>query len=105
MYILEKWYVIQMLCMGYIFRLVYPSPFFGSVYFYGLTLVFLQKFHQFVAVDPDLVVTFFLGFVKNQLQTEVEVGFFYVVGVLFGAVAGAPHISDDITGLDSAAFF
>ena len=41
MYILERWRVIQMLRRGNIFRLVYPSPFFGSVYFYGLTLVLL----------------------------------------------------------------
>ena len=105
MYILEKWHVIQMLCIGNIFRLVYPPPFFGSIYFYGLTLVLLQKFYQFVAVDPDLVVTFFLGFIKNQLQTEVEVGFFNVVGVFFGAVAGAAHIADNVSGLDETAFF
>ena len=38
-------------------------------------------------------------------QAEVKVGLFDIVGIFFGTVAGAPHISDDITGLDSAAFF
>ena len=38
----------------------YPPPFFGALYFYSFTLVPAQEFDQFVAVDPDLMVTFFL---------------------------------------------
>ena len=48
------------LCSGNIFRLIYPPPFFGALYFYSFTLVPAQEFDQFVAVDPDLMVTFFL---------------------------------------------
>ena len=90
---------------GNILRLVYPRPFFGAVYFYSFALVLSQKFYQFVAVDPDLMVTFFLGFVKDQFQAEVEVGLFNIVGVFFGTVAGTAHIADDIPGLDETAFF
>ena len=37
-----------------------PPPFFGALYFYSFTQVPAQELYQFVAVDPDLMVTFFL---------------------------------------------
>mgnify|MGYP007112488370 CR=1 FL=1 len=106
MYILEKWRVIQMLRRGMIFRLVYPLSILGSCpTFYGSHTGSFAEILQFVAVDPDLVVTFFLGFVKDQFQAKVKMGLFNVVGVFFGAVTGAAHIANDISGLNEASFF
>ena len=63
-----------------------------------------EKSGQFVAADPYLVIPFPLGFVKNQLQAEVQMILINVIRILFRAVAGSAYISDDIPCLHHRSF-
>ncbi len=65
----------------------------------------LQKLDKLVAVDPDFIVSLFLGFVEDELETEMQMWLVDVVGIFCTAVAGAARmITDHITGLDDASF-
>ena len=59
-----------------------------------------QKPDNFIDVDPDLTVAFLLAFIKNQLHAEMEVDDFNVVGVFPVGISGAPHETDQVTGID-----
>ena len=88
-----------------IFHFINTRPFFGAFFLDGLGAVYRQKTDQFIAVNPDFVVSFFLGFVKNELQSEMQMRFSDVVGVFSAAVAGVSEITDHVSGGDEAALF
>ena len=77
-------------------------PFFCLIVPYRLTAVSVQKTDELVAVDPDFSVSFFLGFVKNKLNTKMQMGSIDIVGIFFRAVSGPSHVSDDVSGRDHA---
>ena len=89
---------------GRIFHLEMPEPFFGFGVFFRKGPVFVQEARQRIAVDPDFIVPFFLGFVKNKLQSPVEVDGLDVVDIFLLAVAGVAHIADHVSGCHHAAF-
>ena len=65
----------EIFLFGRIPDLIGPLPFFCPLHLVHLRPVQGEKFHQLVAVDPDLPISFLLGLVKNELDAEVEVGF------------------------------
>jgi len=83
---------------GRVRHLVNPEPLFGLLILFGQRAVSGKKTGECVAVDPDLVVSFLLGLVKDQLEAEMEMDGFDVVGVFHGAVARMPHIADHVSG-------
>ena len=88
-----------------ILHLVNAGPFLGAVHFDGFTAVNTQKLDNLIAVDPDFAVSLFLGFIKNQLYSEMQVGFINIICIFRSAVTGPSKISNDISGGDDAAFF
>ena len=72
------------------------------LHLHRLAAVHGQEFDQLVAADPNFVVSVLLGLVEDQLQTEVQVGFVDVVGVLRAAVSGASQVADHVAGLHVA---
>ena len=62
-----------------------------------------QKLCEGVKIDPDLIRTILCFFIENQLHAEMKVGCINIVGVLFQAVAGLPHIPDYLAGCDGLA--
>ena len=88
-----------------ILHLINACPLLGALFLDRFRAVHGEKTDQLIAVNPDFVVSFFLGFVKNELQSEMQVRFNDVVGVFSGAVTGVPEITDHIPGGDEAAFF
>lgn len=58
---------------------------------------------QRIDVDPDLIVSLLLGFVKDQLQPPVQMRHFNIIHILLRAVAGVPHVADDVSRRDGAA--
>ena len=81
-----------------------PGIFFCFRVLFCLGAVQLQKLDKLVAVDPDFIVSLFLGFVEDELETEMQMWLVDVVGIFRTAVAGAAQIADYITGLDDASF-
>ena len=77
-----------------------PGIFFCFRVFFCFGAVQLQKPDNLVTVNPDLVISILLGFIKDQLHAKVQMRFFNVVGVFRAAVAGAAQIADHVSGLD-----
>ena len=71
-------------------------PLSGVSHLLHLAAVFVKKFGQLIAVHPDFVVPFFLGLVKDKLQSPVQMYGFDIVYILRRAVAGMPHVADHI---------
>lgn len=88
-----------------VFHILYPEPYLAVPLFGSFGLVALKKTGQLVWIDPDFAITVLLGFIKDQLDTEVQMDLINVVGILFFAVAGMSHIADDIAGSHNAALF
>ena len=51
------------------------------------------------------MISFFLGFIKNQLNAEMKVGFVNIISIFRRTVAGTPQITDNVSGLDDGSFF
>lgn len=81
------------------------EPFFGFGILFREGSVFVQKPGEGIAVDPDLIVSFFLGFVEDKLHPPMEMDGFNVIHIFFGAIARVPHVADHIAGSYNAAFF
>lgn len=81
------------------------EPFFGFGILFCEGSVFVQEAGEGIAVDPDLVISFFLRFIKDKLEPPVEVNGFNIVHIFRLAVAGMAHVADHITGSDHAALF
>ena len=77
-----------------VFHFINTRPLLSAIFFDSFGAVYRQKTDQFIAVNPDLVISFFLGFVKNELQSKMQVRFSDVVGVFSAAVPGVPEITD-----------
>lgn len=52
---------------GRISHLKMAEPFLGFLILFGEGSVFIQKAGQRITVNPDFIVSFLLGFVKNKL--------------------------------------
>lgn len=85
--------------------MVDPVIFLGFLIFDGFGPVHGQKLDNFITVDPDFIISFFLGFIKNQLYSKMKVGVIDIIGILCAAVSGTSQISDYIACLDDTAFF
>lgn len=66
--------------------------------------VFIKKPGQVIAVYPDFVISFLLGFIKDQLESPVQMGLPDIIHIFLLAVAGVSHIADDLPGSDHTAF-
>lgn len=88
-----------------VFHFINTRPLLSAIFFDSFGAVYRQKTDQFIAVNPDLVISFFLGFVKNELQSKMQVRFSDVVGVFSAAVPGVPEITDHVPGGDETALF
>ena len=88
-----------------VFHFINTRPLLSAIFFDSFRAVYRQKTDQFIAVNPDFVVSFFLGFVKNELQSEMQVRFSDVVGVFSAAVPGVSEITDHVPGSDETALF
>ena len=84
---------------------VYPFPFSGLSHLPHFTPVPVKEFRQLVAVNPDLVVALLLRFVKDQLQSPVEMYCLNIVDVLLRAVSGMSHVADHIPRRHDTALF
>ena len=73
-------------------------------HFRSLGLVIPQKTYQLIGIDPDFPIPLFLRFVKDQLYAEMEMNLIDIIDIFRGAVAGMPHVSNDIPGRYNASF-
>ena len=66
---------------------------------------FIQKPDQLVTVDPYLIVSFFLRFVKDQLNAKVQMVRIDVIDIFRGTVSRPSQISDYVSRLYNRSFF
>ena len=93
--------ILQIFCkIPGIFYLITTIPLPGCIIPQNLGGVFGQKLNQRIHIDPDLMIAFSLGFVKNELQSQMKVTDVDIVDIFLGAVSRPPHITDDVSGLD-----
>ena len=88
-----------------VFHFINTRPLLSAIFFDSFGAVYRQKTDQFIAVNPDLVVSLFLGFIEDELDPEVQVRSCDVVGVLRGAVSGPAQVSDHISRCHDTALF
>ena len=79
-------------------------PLFCALDFCHITAVTVEEFGQLIAVHPDLVISFFLGFVENKLKSPVQMYRLDIIDIFFRAVTGVSHIADHVPRRDHAAF-
>ena len=58
-----------------------------------------QELYQRINVNPNFAAAFLLTFVKNQLNAEMQVVNFNVIGVFLIGIPRPSHESDDIPGI------
>lgn len=63
------------------------------------------KFSDFGRADPFFYALDLLLFIKDQFQSPVQMGYFYIIHILRGTVAGMSHVADHISCRHRAAFF
>ena len=78
--------------------------FFGGVISYGGASIIAEQLGQLEKIDPNLIVALFLTFIKNQLQAKMQMAVFDPVDIFFGAIAGPPHVADNIPGHNNLTF-
>ena len=88
-----------------VFHIIDPAPLLGFLVFRSLAAVFIEELGQFVAVYPDFVIAFFLGFIKNQFKAPMQMDSLDIIHIFSSAVACMAHISDDISCRNDTAFF
>ena len=63
-----------------------------------------QQLCKGIEVDPDFVVAFFLGFIKDQFQPKMQMRDFYIVDIFLCTLSGVSHIADHLSGRNGLAF-
>lgn len=102
MYIIPKSYlnfktIFHIFSFFLIFHLIYPFPLLRALYLLHCRLVFGKEPYEVIAVDPDFVSLCPPCFIKDQFNPVVEVYFLNIIDIFLSAVAGMPHIPDDIS--------
>jgi len=86
-----------------IYKIIYPAVFLGFIVLNRFYTVSAQEFNKVIAVDPDFIDAFLLGFVKYQLDAEMKMGGVDIVGIFRSAVTGSAKIADNISSLYNTA--